>query len=726
MDPTVAFLLQMALILAVARIFSELFKRMQQPPILGELLAGIVLGPSLLGALWPAGFQAVFTERAALEHMSTMGLILLMLLTGLETDIRVLRNMGRAAFTCSVFGMLIPFASGVALGALLDERFVLHPEKERLPLALFLATAMAVSAMPVIAKILMDLKMIRRNFGIVSLSAAVVDDTIGWIVLAIITGLITGQAFNAASVFQTLGLLAMFIAFARYALYPVLRWALPRVEHDMHVPGGELAVIVVTAFFCAAATEAMHVHAVFGAFVVGILFRQCPTLSAENLHRLEGVTMALFAPLFFGAVGLRVDLRALTDFKLGLLVLAIAVSGKVIGCYLGGIVGRMPRWEALAVGFCMSARGAVGLVVAKIGLDLNIINTELFAILVLMAIVTSFLAPLMVRAIVHKLPLSEEEKLREKPPSKSFVPSGQLKILLPAAGGENAVLGAHLAASLCRAEGDRCTALYVETAPASWLQKFLSGHRDVNVESYFKRLKTAAAAAGEKLLLRRVPASGSVLETILAESRKGYHFLFIGASGHKHPVYDPFVSTLVKQSPCHVAIISGGKSASAAPEGDGGEPQAGAVDGRIFQRILVPTSGSFYSDAAFEVAALYAQASQAHISVLYISEGRTQNPLLPSASEGTLTEPMQELMRTSLQNRFRERVANHEKLDCRVRESDTLIAGLVDEIKDGKYDLVVLGAENKSLVERLYLGQHIEAAITEVPCPIAIVIPRVR
>jgi Kef-type K+ transport system membrane component KefB/nucleotide-binding universal stress UspA family protein len=717
----------MALILAAARLFSEICKRFNQPPVLGELLAGIVLGPSLLGATSPELFNAVFAKRDALESMSTMGLILLMLLTGLETDIRILRNMGRAAFTASVFGMLVPFAAGVGLGIVLDERFVLADNKDRLPLAMFLATAMAVSAMPVIAKILMDLNMMRRNFGIVSLSAAIVDDTIGWILLAVISGILTSGEFNVAQLVNTFALLTVFIVFARYVLFPALSWMLPRVEHEMRVPGGELTIIIIITLLCAAATEAMHVHAVFGAFVAGMVFRQCPTLNAENLHRLEGITLALFAPLFFGAVGLRVDLRTLTDWRLALGVLAIAVAAKVIGCYLGGIFGRMPKWEALAVGLCMSARGAVGLVVAKIGLDLGVINSELFSILVMMAIVTSFLAPLMLRAIVHKLPLSEEEKLREKGTVKGFVPAGQLKILIPTAGGENSVIGTHLATHICRSDGDRCTALYVDAAPRIWWKRIFGGkQRDINADQYSARLRSAAAQFAQKLTFRRKNESGTILDTILDEAAKGYHFVFLGASGHRHPLYDPFVSELVKRSPANVVLVSGAKAETGSNGGSDTPPTAENKATPQFKRILVPTNGSYYSDAAFDLAAHYAGSTQASISVLYVAERRQRNPLLPNAAEGALSEPMQELMRVTLKEQFGERLTDPQRMDCKIRESESVISGLVEEVQSGNYDLVVLGAENKSFVERLYLGQHIEAAITEVSTAIAIVIPKVQ
>jgi Kef-type K+ transport system membrane component KefB/nucleotide-binding universal stress UspA family protein len=713
-SPQIAFLLQVALILGMARLLGEMLRRVNQPPVLGELLAGIVLGPSLLGIVWPQGFQAVFADQTALTHLSTVGLILLMLLTGLETDVRVMRNMGRAAFAASVFGMLVPFASGLLLGAYLDERFV--TQHGRPLLALFMATTLAISAMPVIAKILLDLNMMKRNFGIVILSAAVVDDTVGWIVLAFISGVATGGGGGLASghLLLTIGLLAVFIVGAIYVLYPFLRWLLPRAEHELRVPGSELVVVVVVGFLCAAATEGMHVHAVFGAFVAGVVFRQCPTLSAENLQRLESVTMALFTPLFFGAVGLSVDLTTVNSVWLPAVVLLVAIVGKVAGCFIGGIVGRLPVWESLALGLGMSARGAMGLVVAIVGLRLGILTPELFSALVLMALVTSLLAPLTLKAIAHKLPLSEEEKLREKGAAPGFVPTGQLRILVPASGGENALVGCHLAAHLCRSDGDRSTILHVESARRRWWQRGLSNGRPTegfDSEAYFRRIQSAAGRFASRLSPRKIPASGSVLESILEEARKNYHFLIVGASGHRHPLYDPFISELVRRNPCHLVVVA---NRSGVPG-----------DTAAFRRILVPTNGSYFTDTAVEFAAQYAESTDAQLTVLYVTEGEKRNPLLPAAAVEGVADHVLDAMKITLREQYGERISRPDRLECLVRESQSLVSAMVEELQAQKYDLVVLGAENKRFVERLYLGQHIETAITEASCTIALVIPKV-
>jgi Kef-type K+ transport system membrane component KefB/nucleotide-binding universal stress UspA family protein len=725
-------LLQLAIVLAAARFLGEVLRAFNQPPVLGELLAGVALGPSLLGWVWPPAFQFLFTGNGApgtgaspmhdLEKVATLGLILLMLLTGLETDVKVMRHMGRAAFMASFMGMLIPFGSGIGLAMALDSSYVMSPEQGRLPLALFMATAMSVSAMPVIAKILMDLKLVRRNFGVVTLSAAVVDDTMGWIILAVISGMVTEKVVDPHKIGYLLLSLAAFLLVVIYILYPLLKFSLPRLERAMRMPGGEIVILAVITFLCAAATEAMHVHAVFGAFIAGTMFRQCPTVSRESLHRIESVTLALFAPLFFGLIGLHVDLTQLHSFKLLGIVLLVAILGKILGCYLGGIAGKMSHWESLALGMCMSARGAMELVVAKIGLDLGVIGNELFSIIVLMAIITSFIAPVMLRLVEPFIPISDEEKKRQKDPEAGFLPTGTLKLLVPVSGGANALIGSHLAAHLCKLESDTATALYIETERRSlWLRIFAAlwprRKAGFDIDAYFERIKASGQAKASRLITRKVGGNSGVINTILTEAEDGNHFIILGASGRRHPIYDPFVSEVIKKSPCHVVLVNRRRL-----HFNGKTP----VENQTFKRILVPVNGSFVADAAFEFAARYAETTGAHVSVMFIAENQRASMFLPTADIDPNDVYVQDMVRQTLMKKFKDKITAPAELEYIVRADEGVINAVVREIFSGHYDLLVIGAENKSLVEHLYLGQHIESLIDQAPCTVAVVIPKVQ
>lgn len=705
--------LQMGVLLLVARLLGEAMKKADQPPVLGELLAGIVLGPSLLGWTAPGVFAALFPSdvawSAGLETVSWLGLALLMLVIGLETDIHLLRSLGRPTFMVSLFGLVVPFGAGLGLGYLLPERFI-PATASRLTTSLFLATALSVSAMPVIAKVLADLGLLRRNVGLVTLTAAIANDTIGWIALALISGLVSLGRFQTHFLFEILLLLALFLLVARFVLYPLVRWILRKGSGLGAFPGRDYVIVAVLAFFCAAATHAIGVHAVFGAFVAGVILRQCPSLSAETLHRIEGITMAVFAPLFFAGVGLKVDFTQVQGFFWPALVIVIAILGKVVGCTAGGLFGRMTFTESLAVGFGMNARGAVGLVVAVVGASLEVIGQELFATVVLVAMVTTLIAPLSIRSLARYLPVSKEEEERERPPDRGFLPKGRLKILIPTAGGPNALLACHIAAVLSGHEGDSATAIYVDTErrppwerPASWRRR-----PKLDVEQLFAELRSSSREPRGLLLTRTVASEKGVRETILEEVRRGYDFLFLGASGQSNPVYDPFISGIVRANPCHVIVVRGPRSGTASAP---------------FKRILVPTNGSDRAHAAFDLVADYAARVDAHVTVLYMVESEERNPLLPSSgldsSHGRARDAMLETLRTEFSGRIREQL-----LTCKIMEGSSVAAVVSEEVKAGAYDCVALGAENKSIVDGVYFGHNIEAGLEQLDCAVAIVIPK--
>src|SRR5262245_16644242 len=220
-------LIQLAILLLAARLGAEIAKRMGLPTVVGELAAGIVVGPTVLGHYAPGVFAALFPHDSSqfylLDVVGTLGMVLLLLLTGLETDLRLLRNLGRAAFIASGMGMVIPFAFGLGLGLIMPIDYLNDPS-QRLLFAFFVATAMSISAMPVIAKILMDLDLTKRNIGLVILSAGVVDDTAGWLILSVIAGVASHGEVRIGGLLQTVGLLFGFLAAVGFVLYPLSRW----------------------------------------------------------------------------------------------------------------------------------------------------------------------------------------------------------------------------------------------------------------------------------------------------------------------------------------------------------------------------------------------------------------------------------------------------------------------------------------------------------------------
>jgi Kef-type K+ transport system membrane component KefB/nucleotide-binding universal stress UspA family protein len=713
-------LLQLAVLLVLARLLAELMRRIGQPAVIGELLAGVFLGPTVLGHLFPELFAWAFPQEAAqfhlLEAVSWLGMVLLLLLTGLETDIRIMKNLGRAALSASVFGMVIPFASGLLLGWYLPDRFLADPADRNI-FAAFLATAMAISAMPVIAKILMDLKLMRRDVGMVILSAGVVDDTTGWLLLSIIAGIAAGGAFEPGALGQTLLWLAVFLAAMRWILYPGMNRLVGYINERVGLAGADLTLILGFTFLAAATTEAIGIHAVFGAFLAGIVVRQIRRVRTSSLHSLELFVLSALSPIFFAFAGLKVNLWDLSGWELPVLVFGVAVGGKIAGCYVGGRLGRMSHWESLAVGFGMNARGAMGLIVALIGLSLGLLTQELYSVIVLVAMATSLMAPLLLQWAVPHLPLSDEERRRiEDSGQVPLLPRGSVRILVPTAGGQNAMAALRLAGPLARARGGQVTALYVESGHPGeakkrrWLPRrpSLAG---TNMETH---LRQAAQVVGEgtgRLLTRKV-SRPDVAGAVLEEARRDYDLMMIGAAGDT-PLHDPLTQRILKDSPVPVVIVR--RSSEPLP--------ATAV------RLLVPFDGSLFSRYAAEFAFAFAAAAKGHVTVLHVvDEARITSSSLP-VTERRVAQTADPLEAADLELQLRlalgAAAARHgATFSTRIVTGGSPGETIVSESRSDYHDLLVLGAENKLLGAALFFGQGTAEILERAGCTTSVVVPR--
>ncbi|MBW3573611.1 MAG: cation:proton antiporter, partial [Actinobacteria bacterium] len=364
------FLLQFVLLLVVARTLGHVATRMGLPSVVGELLAGFLLGPTLFGTIAPGLQEYVFPQEEAqvhlLEVVSWLGVIMLLILTGLETDVALIARKGKKAAAISLGGIAVPFASGVALGFLIPEDFLTAPDK-RLVFALFIGTAMSISAIPVIAKVLMEMNIIRRDIGQITLAAGMIDDTIGWILLSVVAGLAASGQIDPAtagrSIISVLAILLIAYTLGRRAVSFIIRSLHNQVGGDTVM----ITALMALALAFAVVTQALKLEAVLGAFIAGILVGQVKRFDERLRHIFEQVALGIFAPVFFAASGLRVDLKRLAQprvLTVGLIVLIIAIAGKFIGAYVGARVTKLGHWEALSLGAGMNARGAMEIIVA--------------------------------------------------------------------------------------------------------------------------------------------------------------------------------------------------------------------------------------------------------------------------------------------------------------------------------------------------------------------------
>ena len=703
-------LIQIALLLLAARIGGELCRRVALPAVVGELAAGILLGPSVLGHYFPDVSAAIFPRDPAqfhlLEAFGTTGMVLLLLLTGLETDLRLLRHLGRAALIASLMGMVFPFATGFGLGLLTPDAYLAQPDR-RILFSFFLATAMAISAMPVIAKILMDLDLTKRNIGVVILSAGVVDDTVGWLVLSLIAGVASHGHVQFAQMLSTLALTAGFLLFAGAVLYPVARRLLTGITRRARTPDADLVFLLVVTLACGAATEWIGIHAVFGAFIAGAVFRQVPELKQETVRKLESIVFPVLAPIFFGIVGLKVNLQDLGGGGMLALVVTIACLGKLVGVTVGGLWGGLSFWESLSIAVAMNARGAMELVVATIGLSLGILNQQMFSIIVVVAIFTSFMAPLGLRLTVPKVKMTEEEQRRILAQrSRGVFDPHQVRVLVPTMGGPNSTGAIMLAAGLAKRSGHPVEVLSVKQ-PVSLADRILGLFDPGRGQE-----KDRPSAVHRALLDIGLPpnvrevSKGDVAAAILDEAKKGFDFVALGASSHGGWLGGSVLEKVVREAPCHVVIV-----------------KARDTEQR-YRRILVSFDGGVFSRVAVEFAVRYAEVTEGEVTVAVLGAPGGDAPR-PVTDSGTAFDA-QPLSEEEVLRRISPILPS---IDLRPKvihyPSDMLSGALAREASSGNYDLVVIGAENRAVQHRLYFGADNERLIRSAPVTVALVVPNI-
>jgi Kef-type K+ transport system membrane component KefB len=392
-------LIQITVILVVARIVGWLFRKIHQPQVMGEMVAGILLGPSLLGWAAPEISAALFSPESLgfLNSLSQIGLILFMFLVGLELDPQILRGRGYTTLVTSQAGIIAPFALSALLAFYLYPRLS-DPSVSFTNFALFVGTAMSITAFPVLARILAERNLLRTQVGTVAIACAAVNDVTGWCILAGVVLLARATAVETPLWLMLLGLityLAVMVFMVRRALnrLEVIHRQRGVISHDV------MAFIFLLLLLSALVTEWLGIHALFGAFLVGAIMPKGHGFVHALTEKLEQVTIVLLLPLFFAFTGLRTSIGLVSGVQMWLycaLIIVVAIAGKFGGVTLTARVTGMPWREASTVGILMNTRGLMELVVLNIGLDIGVLSPTLFTMMVLMALFTTFMtAPLL-------------------------------------------------------------------------------------------------------------------------------------------------------------------------------------------------------------------------------------------------------------------------------------------------------------------------------------------
>jgi Kef-type K+ transport system membrane component KefB len=387
------FLLQIAVIIGFSHVVSALFSRFRQPKVVGEMTAGIALGPTLFGLFWPGSYHALFPAESLgyLNALSQAGLVIFIFLVGVRVDFADLKRQSGIAVVTSNISILLPMILGVGIAWYLYPRYGSGSE---LVFALFIGTSMSVTAFPVLARILIERDLLGTRLGSVAIACAAVDDISAWVLLAAIVSLTKNNTHSRSA-----GMMLLYIGLYLIAAFVIARLLEAWSSHldDKKLPVSATLLFVVLALVSGAVAEQLGVHALVGAFIAGLVtprkFRQ------QLIDNLEAVTLMILMPLFFALTGIRTKFQfnggiaMYVDF---VLILLVAVGSKWGGTMIGARAKGMGWRDASRLGLLMNTRGLVGLVVLNVGADLGILSPRLFAMMVAMAVVTTFMAtPLM-------------------------------------------------------------------------------------------------------------------------------------------------------------------------------------------------------------------------------------------------------------------------------------------------------------------------------------------
>jgi len=386
-------LLQVLVIVIAARCVGALFTRFGQPAVIGEMAVGIALGPSLLGTLLPSVSRFLFPAASlgSLSILSQVGILLFMFVVGMELDVRMLRNKARSAVLVSHASIVLPFSLGLVSALWLYGRYS-GSNSSFLAFALFMGISMSITAFPVLARIIQERGLTGTEIGSVGITCAAVDDITAWIALAFIVALARAQSL--AGCFVTVFLSVLVVLAVAFGMRPLLERYVNR-SPDPGSPGKSLTVgVFVCVFACGLATESIGIHALFGAFLAGVAMPKHPAFRNFLRQRIEYFSTLFLVPIFFAFTGLRTQIGLLSgpaDWLICLMLLTLAMAGKFGGSTLAARASGMSWRDSTAIGALMNTRGLIELIALNLGLDLGVLSPKIFAMLVLMALITTFM-----------------------------------------------------------------------------------------------------------------------------------------------------------------------------------------------------------------------------------------------------------------------------------------------------------------------------------------------
>lgn len=697
-----AFLLQLGILLFVARIFGWLAIRLGQASVVGEIVAGFVLGPSILGVLFPQLGELLQPQTTGqsnlMEGIALLGVLFLLFTTGLEIDLGLIRQNFKAAVKISAVDLLISLSIGLGFGLLIPKEIL--GGNSSLIAASFVALTFGISAIPVIAKILLELQLTRRTASQILFAVAMMVDAVGWILLSTVIGVgISGEVQIATVTYAILAILicvGVSFTIGRY----ILRVGIDRLIDNGVEQESLLPLVLGALFFWSAFSQFLQLEAMFGAFILGIIFRANRRIHPDVLEKIEVFTHQFLAPIFFVKAGLKVNAALLlspTELLITILFLLLAFSSKFLAVYFSA--NRLCHFDKYSAGFIasgMSARGSIGIIVGTVGLSLNLISTTLYSIIVLVALITSVISPTCLKWFATRLPRDklEEERLLQERLDKDNVFTTIRRVLVPLRlpDAEDMRLAHQGSLRLLKAL-NRAGTLQIS------LVSVAPEHQRDSADRYLKEmLKLGEFKEG----ITKVIVSNDAESALREEVKKGYD-LSVLRTHHKvtkgDSVFSPVVDQFTRFSPCPTVLLHGDFQAL---------PKNGL-------KVLVPTNGSLAGRRASELAfTLLKDDASAEITFVKVVE------MAREFSQGAMLQRQYAYGR-EIVSELRD-FAKSQKIEARgVVELGHSPEEIILELIAGQsYDLLILGTRVRIGSDRLFLGPRVERLLELAPCPVIV------
>jgi Kef-type K+ transport system membrane component KefB len=699
------FWTQLFALLLLARGLGYLCRAVGLPTVIGELGAGVLLGPSVFGRVWEDGFEWFLPDSdiqsGAIQGVAWLGAAFLLVVTGFETDLGLISRLGRAAAWVTGSSLLLPLVAGLAVGFSLPAVFRGELD-DQTTLALFIAAALSVSSLAVVGKILSELGLMRRDFGQITVAAGMANDVVGWVLLGVFAGIAASGEISVTDVALTILGLAVFVVFAFTIGQRLVDYLLRRTRRGGVNVGGGITVTMIVALGFGVITQWLGVEALLGMFIAGIVVARSRFQQGQVAEHLESITASVVAPLFFATAGLRADFGLLRGEALvwTVIIVVVAVVAKFVGAYGGARIGGLTNREGMALGSGLNARGALEIVIATVGVSLGVLSDTAFAVIVLVPLVTSLVASVGLRLSVRgwEGTATERERLdREETLARNVVVNSK-RMLLPTAGSPNSIVAAQVMQYAWPDEAPATVAPVGDAVEGSELEPI----RNVLFDRRFdeKRIKGDDLAEG-----------------ILAEARLGYGVcaLGLGDTGQEGRLLSPVLDEVLSHAPIPMVVVRRARN-------------QGTRLPAAFSRALVPVTGGRSSRAAQEIACSISQSLGTELVFTHVVDRPDSRmgglgDLLSmrragaSASAADL-DTAERIVQDAIQRAAEYGVSPRTD----VRTGSPAGSVMVSAAGDNGVDLVILGASLRHVEGRPFLGHAVEHVLETVDATVVVVL----